>query len=111
MSFGRTTRYIQCFRAADAAQSQKVQAWDEAVRSASAEYSGRMHNLVWDNCHSHVGFALDMIKFRGFGRWNMVFLAVWMFFAGTFVSFGRFLQSVMPSVVLYAVVCLLVFAV
>lgn len=110
MSFGKTTRYLQLFSAADALRPERVQAWDDAVRVASEVYAGRMHNLCWDNCHSHVGLALNRLKFKGFQYWGMGVLAMWMFFAGSFVSPARALWTVLPSAVIYgfiALVCVL----
>jgi len=65
-----------------------------------------MHNLCWDNCHSHVAYALNSIRHKRFSHWNMVILAAWVFFAGRFVSFGRFLQSLLPAIILYGVLAL-----
>jgi len=104
LSFGRTTRYIQVFSLEDAADLAKVQAWDEAVKEASEVYSGRMHNLFCDNCHSHVAFALNLLSLKGRRNWNMVVLAAWIFFFGNFVSFGRALYSVLPSLLLYGII-------
>lgn len=103
--FGRTTRYIQCFDAKQAADRDLVDKWDKAIYEACQEYTGRMHNLCWDNCHSHVGFALRLV---GYKRYNMVWLAAWIFFAGRFASLGRFLYTVVPSLILYGILLLLI---
>jgi len=106
LTFGRTSRYIQCINASEATES-FAKDWDEAIGLANRVYSNRMHNLCWDNCHSHVKNVLNRIKFRDFNHWNMGILAVWMFFAGKFV---RFWYSVLPSLVLYAFILALVYS-
>jgi len=108
LSFGATTRYIQLFDKAEMNKPEKVETYDKAVRFASEEYSKRMHNLCCDNCHSHVALVLNTIRYRGSQRWNMVWLAAWLFFAGKFVSFCRFLQTVLPSIVLYGTVVVVI---
>src|SRR5689334_17642380 len=35
-----------------------------------------------DNCHSHVARCLDVMKYKGFSRWNMIILCFWVFFCG-----------------------------
>eukprot|EP00510_Aplanochytrium_minuta_P004938 CAMPEP_0184007688 /NCGR_PEP_ID=MMETSP0954-20121128/1498_1 /TAXON_ID=627963 /ORGANISM="Aplanochytrium sp, Strain PBS07" /LENGTH=177 /DNA_ID=CAMNT_0026286597 /DNA_START=407 /DNA_END=937 /DNA_ORIENTATION=+ len=76
LTFGRTSRYIQCINASEATES-FAKDWDEAIGLANRVYSNRMHNLCWDNCHSHVKNVLNRIKFRDFNHWNMGILAVW----------------------------------
>ena len=69
MGFGWPTRYLVL-------EESKVEggrnSWDEAVEKASNEYKTRMHNLFWDNCHSHCGMALSLMKYEGSTSWNMV---------------------------------------
>ena len=57
-------------------------AYDRAVGEASDLYSGRMHNLFCDNCHSHVARALNSMEYDGSTRWNMVTLALLMLVHG-----------------------------
>lgn len=70
MGFGWPTRYLILD---DAKVEGGAKSWDgelefskknyldnlkiflDAVDKASNEYSKRMHNLFWDNCHSHCG--------------------------------------------------------
>ena len=57
-------------------------AYDRGVSEASDIYSGRMHNLCCDNCHSHVARALNIMEYDGTTSWNMVTLAVLMLVHG-----------------------------
>eukprot|EP00177_Eucheuma_denticulatum_P007314 GFKZ01013313.1.p1 GENE.GFKZ01013313.1~~GFKZ01013313.1.p1 ORF type:complete len:119 (+),score=1.97 GFKZ01013313.1:519-875(+) len=54
-------------------------AYDAAVSQGACEYGRRMHNLFWDNCHSHVAFVLNQLKYDGKTNWNMVrvFQCIW----------------------------------
>lgn len=98
MAFGRPTRYLVL----DATKVQNGNAleWDESVSKASVIYGTRMHNLFWDNCHSHVGLALSNMKYDGSTNWNMVRMASWMFFCGKYVNFERALQTWLPFLVI-----------
>lgn len=103
MAFGRPTRYLIL-------DSRKVNGgameWDEAVSKASIVYGTRMHNLFWDNCHSHVGMALSLMNYNRSTRWSMVRLAAWMFFCGKFVGVSGALKTFMPFAIILSV-CIL----
>lgn len=70
--------------------------WDEAVSKASVLYGTRMHNLFCDNCHSHVGAALQYMQYRNKTNYNMVYLAAWMFISGKYVGVSGFLKTWLP---------------
>lgn len=78
--------------------------WDEAIQEANEIYRGRMHNLFCDNCHSHVAYALNRMSVKDYGveKWDMVKIALLMFFRGRFLSWGAMLQSWGPFLVLLA---------
>lgn len=82
-------------------------AWDDAVSKASNEYQKRMHNLFWDNCHSHCGMALSLMRYRDSTSWNMIRIAVWMFFFGKYVGFWGFVKTWLPFTIIVATVYLL----
>lgn len=91
--FGKPTRYIMLN---PKKASQGVFGWDEAVSKASVVYGTRMHNLFWDNCHSHVGLALATMKYNNSTNWNMGKLAAWMFFCGKYVGLFGFVKTWLP---------------
>lgn len=63
------------------------------------------YNFFCNNCHSFVASCLEEAEVGGKGAsWNMVALATRVFFTGRFVSFGRFLWSVLPSCIVAAVI-------
>ncbi|KAK6021770.1 leucine Rich repeat-containing domain protein, partial [Ostertagia ostertagi] len=70
-----------------------AEAYDRAIREASDEYKGRMHNLCCDNCHSHVALALNTMRYGGHDRWNMVKLGFYIQVYGKFTGFGGFLKQ------------------
>lgn len=101
MAFGRPTRYLNLD--VSKVRNGSPHEWDEAISKASVVYGTRMHNLCWDNCHSHVGMALTNMQYNGSTNWNMVRLAVWMFFCGKYVSFGRALLTWLPFLIILSV--------
>jgi transmembrane protein 222 len=75
MAFGRPIRYLQLdpervTRRPDGASA--AAAWDAAVDAGAEVYCRRMHNIVCDNCHSHVARCLDVMGYDGRTGWNMV---------------------------------------
>lgn len=105
MAFGRPTRYLMLNLAR--VRNGSILEWDEAVSKASVVYGTRMHNLFWDNCHSHVGLALSNMNYDNSTNWNMVRMAAWMFFFGKYVSFGRALQTWLPFLIILSVCTIL----
>lgn len=69
MGFGNPTRYLVLDPMKVIGGTEK---WDDAVAKASTIYKTRMHNLFWDNCHSHTGCALTLMEYGGSTHWNMV---------------------------------------
>lgn len=104
MAFGRPTRYLKL-------DPHKVNGnaieWDESVSKASVIYGTRMHNLFCDNCHSHVGMALQIMKYNNRVNWNMIVLAFWMFFAGKYVGVWGFVKTWAPFLFILTV-CVIV---
>lgn len=84
-----------------------VDKWDEMIEEANRLYSGRRHNLCFDNCHSHVAYALNKMQLRAYGisEWDMVKLCFLVFFRARFLSFSGLLKQFLPFVIL---VCLFV---
>lgn len=99
MAFGDPTRYIP-ISPGDISTAAAAGGWDQCVESANSVYSGRVHNICCDNCHSHVCCALNKARYMGFKRWNMVSLAFWVFFRGRFRSFPDVIKTFGPFTVL-----------
>lgn len=93
MAFGRPTRFLilDPYKV-----NGGVMEWDESISKASVIYGTRMHNLCWDNCHSHVGMALTLMKYNESTNWNMVRLASWMFFFGQYVGVWGAIKTWLP---------------
>lgn len=106
MAFGNPTRYLQLDVRKVAGG---VSEWDESITKASIVYGTRMHNLCWDNCHSHVGMALTLMTYNSSVRWNMVRMAAWMFLWGRYVGFSGFIKTWLPFTTLLALIAIFVF--
>ena len=111
LAFGRTTRYIQLDPARATAlggtAQDRARGWDAAVVRADVCYEHKMHNLCFQNCHSHVATVLDEVAYANFQHWNMVILAMYMFVGGRFVSLSSAACSMLPSLVLWGAIAAL----
>uniref|UniRef100_A0A7S2K0K8 Transmembrane protein 222 n=1 Tax=Leptocylindrus danicus TaxID=163516 RepID=A0A7S2K0K8_9STRA len=108
MAFGPVTRVL-CVD--DIVNYGGAEVWDKAIYDANDVYRGRVHNLFCDNCHSHVGNALnrlDGLQIFGFKKFNMVNLCLILFVRGRFVSVGGFLSQFIPFAVLLILYLLLI---
>ncbi|RWS09294.1 hypothetical protein B4U79_01642 [Dinothrombium tinctorium] len=81
MAFGTPTKYYQM--TPDKVEGGQL-AWDRCVQRAADIYSQKMHNLFCDNCHSMVCLALNLMSYDGKRNWNMIKLAILLFFCGKF---------------------------
>ncbi|CAB3227360.1 unnamed protein product [Arctia plantaginis] len=104
MAFGNPTKYWQLnpHKAYNGPAG-----WDAAVTEASEIYKTRMHIICYDNCHSHVATALNIMNYDGCKNWNMVKLAFYMIPYSKYVSFGAFLKTWVPSLIIFScIICL-----
>jgi len=114
MGFGTATKYISVkFQDIQnmGSYSDPINAWDQAIEISSREYDQMNHNLILNNCHSHVARCLNRISYKGFTNWNTLFLIIYMAIYGEYVSVKRFLMTyagffviscIIISIVLYA---------
>lgn len=106
MAFGHPTRYLLLDEGKVGGGASE---WDESITKASIAYGTRMHNLCWDNCHSHVAMALSLMKYNNSVRWNMVRLAGWMFIFGRYVGIGGFIKTWLPFVTIVTLTISLIY--
>ena len=52
-------------------QMREVAPYDEAVCEGAQKYGKQMHNLVVNNCHSHVASVLNSIQYDDCLKWSM----------------------------------------
>lgn len=103
MAFGNPTRALKMDISDLPGGSSK---WDEYITVANEIYRGRMHNLCFDNCHSHVAYALNEMGLVNFGirKWDMVKLCFLVFFKARFLSFGGFLKQFLPFIFFLSII-------
>lgn len=102
MAFGSPTRYIQL----DPKLCDDLN-WDEALHQGCDIYSQRMHNILFDNCHSHVAKCLNIMGYAGKRSRTMIDIGVWFFFLGRFPTIGDVVKTYLPSLVLIAIIIVL----
>ena len=98
MAFGSPTRYLQL----DPSKCNELD-WDSAVTEGNSVYSQRMHNLCFDNCHSHVARCLNAMGYRRFKGYNMFSVGFMVVFGGSHVSFMGFVKTYAPFCILLVV--------
>lgn len=73
------------------------------IQEANEVYRQRMHNICFDNCHSHVAYALNRMNLYGI-KWDMVKLCFLVFFRARFLSINGFFAQFGPFLVLLLVI-------
>ncbi|XP_020677623.1 protein RTE1-HOMOLOG isoform X1 [Dendrobium catenatum] len=110
-NFGSVTRYIQLSREEgslstnladspknEALESNEKMTWDDALRKSTQDFQHRSYSLFTCNCHCFVANCLNRMSYgcSRHRRWNVVNLAVLMFFRGTWVDKLAVLKSFLP---------------
>lgn len=57
-----------------------IEAYNAAVAFGACVYGRRFHNIILDNCHSHVALVLNQLEYDGRTNWNQVrvFKNIWL---------------------------------
>ncbi|EGT58820.1 hypothetical protein CAEBREN_01460 [Caenorhabditis brenneri] len=66
----------------------------------SAQKSPNSHNLICDNCHSHVALALNKMRYQDREDWGMVNLAWYSLTKGSFVRNTDILSQYLPFAII-----------
>ncbi|CAL1545910.1 unnamed protein product [Lymnaea stagnalis] len=106
MAFGKPVKYWQM----DLSKARNGKdSWDRSVAEASEEYKHRMHVLCFDNCHSHVAMALNLMNYNGSSSWNMIKLCFLMLIHSKYISFWGFIKTWLPFLIMVGVIIGIIF--
>ena len=89
--------------------AKRLAEFDKSISKVTGQYGKEMYNFFCNNCHSFTACVLEDDDKSS--SWNMVYLATRMFFTGKFVSIGRFLWTMLPSIVIYGAIVAIKFSV
>ncbi|KAK0393621.1 hypothetical protein QR680_000313 [Steinernema hermaphroditum] len=106
MGFGWPTMYWQ-LSAANVVGG--PEAFDDAIRDASDEYRNHTHNLLCDNCHSHVAYALNRMAYNGRTNYNMVTLCFLIMYRGKYINTYGTIKQWLPFILLTMAVLGIIF--
>lgn len=87
-SFGKPTKYYQL----ELTDKEKYE-FDNAVQKGDLIYNNLRHNLFWNNCHSHVAYVLNQLKYKGKNNYNMVDIWWMLIWKGKYTSFWGFIKT------------------
>lgn len=101
-TFGRPTKFLKL-------EPSKAQArdWNDAIQVSANKFCGQQHNIIFNNCHSHVADTLNEMKYNGKDNYNQfdVFLMMtlhskYVGLRGFLLQWGVFLFLLMIVIVL-----------
>ena len=87
-AFGKPTKYIQL----DLSEQEKYE-YDRAIEKGDNKYNMEEHNLCINNCHSHVAYVLNQIKYKGRTNYTMVDIWWMLIYKGRYISFFSFIKT------------------
>lgn len=85
-TFGRPTKYLKL-------DPSKIRArdWDDAIQISASKYRDKQHNLILNNCHSHVADTLNQMKYDGRDNYTQFDVFLMMTFKSSYVGFRGFI--------------------
>jgi len=101
MSFGKPTKYYQL----DLDDREKYE-YDKAIEKGDLKYNQERHNLFWNNCHSHVAFVLNQIKYKGKNNYNMVDIWWILILKGKYISLSAFTKTYIGFFIFFLIIYL-----
>ena len=101
LAFGAPTRYLEL----NPSLCREFD-WDRGIQEGCAIYCKRMHNLCYDNCHSHVAKCLNLMGYNNKVHRNMFSIGVMMFFSGRFVGLYEFFATYFPFSIIFVILYL-----
>jgi len=99
-SFGNVTKYVQL-----KLTNNEKKVWDNALRKGDEIYSNEEHNLCTNNCHSHVAYVLNLVKYKGYSNYTMIHIWWMLILKGKYTGFIGFFNSYIG----FIIVCFIVF--
>ena len=100
-SFGKPTKYFQL----DLDEREKYE-YDKAIEKGDLKYNHEMHNLFWKNCHSHVAYILNLIKYKGKDNYTMVDIWWMLILKGKYISFLAFIKTYLGFFIFFFIIYL-----
>ena len=101
MSFGKPTKYFQL----DLDEREKYE-YDKAIEKGDLKYYHEMHNLFWNNCHSHVAYILNLIKYKGKDNYTMVDIWWMLILKGKYISLLAFIKTYLGFFIFFFIIYL-----
>ena len=93
-AFGKPTKYYQL-----ELTEQERKEFDRAIEKGDNKYNMQEHNLCCNNCHSHVAYILNQLKFKGKSNYTMVHIWWMMISKGKYVSFFSLIKTYMGFII------------
>ena len=87
-NFGKPTKYLQL----DLNDKEKYE-YDKAIEKGDLKYRTFIHNLFTNNCHSHVAYVLNQLKYKGKSNYNMVDICWILIKEGKYINFWAFIKT------------------
>ena len=88
MTFGRPTKYLTLAPGHITADD-----WDAAIEASACRFRERTHNLILNNCHSHVADTLNEMRYKGRDNYTQVDVFLMMTLRSRYVGVCGFLKQ------------------
>ena len=102
LAYGETHKYVQL----DLSEKERNE-WDKAIEKADQKFEKMEHNLITNNCHSHVAYVLSEIKYKGKSNYDMTDVFKMVNMRSKYVSFGHVVKTYIGFIIFIAVIVFL----
>lgn len=103
-TFGHPTKVLKL----DPSKAQSRD-WNDAIQASADRFKRQQHQLVLNNCHSHVADTLNEMKYNGRDNYTQVDVFLMMTLQSRYVSFKGFLLQWGVFLSFLLVIILLIF--
>lgn len=88
MTFGRPTKFLKCDPSKIVARD-----WNDAIHVSANKFREQQHNIIFNNCHSHVADTLNEMRYNGRDDYTQLDIFWMMTLHSEYVGLRGFLQQ------------------
>lgn len=99
LSFGNPMKYVKF---------KPCQNWDLGIEEANNKYVDEEHDLISNNCHSHVAYALNKMKYDNKQNYNMIKIWWYCLIYSRYVSWSDIIKNYIGLIIIAIAVTLII---
>jgi len=104
LTFGRPTKFARL----DPSKAESRD-WDSAIERSATKFRNQQHNIITNNCHSHVADTLNEMRYNGRSNYSQLDVFWMITFQSKHIGLRGFLLQWGPCLVLLSILAVVLF--